>query len=494
MLQPNIIVFMTDHQRGDTILNNSQVITPNIDRFRSQSVTFTDAYCPAPHCCPSRATFFSSLYPSEHGVWNNVNVSNTLSRDLFDNVRLFPEDLKQAGYDLYFSGKWHISAVQSPADFGFDLLYHPNRYREFPHVPDMKEWETYGFEHPTDTGNEPRTEGRIIRPGYHPYVQYGIDESPYDDAEVVDAAVQKLLHQDTKNPFFLFVGPLGPHDPYDVPQRFLDWYDINDIHLPDNFADDMTDKPALYRRTRDRYAQLTPEEHRESIRRFYAFCSYEDYLFGKLLDAAENSGILENTLLLYVSDHGDYIGSHGLWAKGLPCFQEAYHICSMAGGGVIKDPGRLESAFISLADWGPTFLQLAGVSSEGLPYRGYSLLPFLKAEEQLPENRRTEMYSQTNGNEVYGIQRAVWNRKWKYVFNSFDYDELYDLEQDPGEMHNLLHGIRDVDIPASPYGSIVKELCKKMWQFAYDNKDNCVNSYIMTAFAPFGPGILFQND
>lgn len=505
-MRPNIIVFMTDHQRGDTMLEDSRVITPNIDRFRSHAVTFTDAYCPAPHCCPSRATFFSSLYPSEHGVWNNVNVSNTLSRGLFDHVRLFPQDLKAAGYDLYFSGKWHISAIQSPEDFGFELLYHPNQYHEFPNLPDMKEWETYGAAHPTDTGNEPRTEGRIVRPGYHPYIQYGIDESPYDDAEVVDAAVQKIRslkqrsNEKNTQPFFLFAGPLGPHDPYNVPQRFLDWYDINDIELPDNFSDDMHDKPALYRRTQDRYSQLTPEEHRESIRRFYAFCSYEDYLFGKLLDAVEESGLMENTLLLYVSDHGDYIGSHGLWAKGLPCFKEAYHICSMAGGGVIKNPGRPETAFVSLADWAPTFLELAGCRPDNSIHRyGRSLVPFLQNELHADDNGevpewRTELYSQTNGNEVYGIQRAVWNRKWKYVFNSFDYDELYDLEQDPGELYNLLYGIKDQDVPHSPYGNIVKELCKKMWQFAYENKDNCVNSYIMTAFAPFGPGILFQED
>ena len=89
MARPNFLIFLTDHQRGDTILPNSRVITPNIDRFRQRAVTFTQAYCPAPHCCPSRATFFTGLYPSQHGVWNNVGVSNTLSRGLFDGVRTF---------------------------------------------------------------------------------------------------------------------------------------------------------------------------------------------------------------------------------------------------------------------------------------------------------------------------------------------------------------------------------------------------------------------
>lgn len=490
MKQPNIIVFMTDHQRGDTILPDSPVKTPNLDRFRSQAVTFSNAWCPAPHCCPSRATFFSGLYPSEHGVWNNVGVSNALSHSLFDHVRLFSEDLKEAGYQLYFSGKWHVSAEKGPEAYGFENIFHPNRYAPCPHLPDTKEWGWYKDGKPMDRGDEERTEGRIIRPGYPPYIQYGIDESPYSDAQVAEAAAKKLAEIDLDTPFFLFAGPLGPHDPYFVPQRFLDWYDPEEIRLPDNFDDDLSDKPVLYRRTQERYAQLTREEHRESIRRFYAFCSYEDYLFGQILEQVEKRGMMDNTLILYVSDHGDYIGSHGLWAKGLPCFQEAYHVCSMAGGGVVKKAGRVDAFRLSLADWAPTFLELAGAPAR--PMTGRSLVPLLRGEPL--EHERTETYTQSNGNEVYGIQRAVWNDKWKYVFNTFDYDELYDLENDPGELHNLLHGFKDCEIPASPYGAIVREMCEKLWRFARDHQDNCVNPYIMTAFAPYGPGILLEKE
>lgn len=127
MKQPNIIVFMTDHQRGDTVLPGSPVITPNLDRFREQAVTFSNSWCPSPHCCPSRATFFSGLYPSEHGIWNNVDVSNALSHHLFDDVRLFSEDLADAGYRLNFSGKWHVSSERGPDSYGFELLRHKTR-------------------------------------------------------------------------------------------------------------------------------------------------------------------------------------------------------------------------------------------------------------------------------------------------------------------------------------------------------------------------------
>lgn len=488
-MKPNIIVFMTDHQRGDTLKEGSPVITPNINRLRKQAVNFTNAHCPSPHCCPCRASFFSGLYPSMHGIWNNVGVSNALSHSLFDDVKLFPTLLKNSGYDIYLSGKWHVSQTQSPKDFGFELLFHKNKYEEHKNVPDSKEWYHYKNLDNIDVGDEKKTDGRIIRPGYTSYEIFGNDESPYDDKEVVEAAVNKIKTVDKTKPFFLFTGPLGPHDPYFVPQRFLDMYPIEEIELPENFNDSMQDKPTLYRRTKERYAQLSEEEYKETIRHYYAFCSYEDYLFGKLYDAVEENGLMENTLILYMSDHGDYVGSHGLWAKGLPCFREAYDICSMAGGGVVACGGRNENKPISIIDWAPTILKLAGVN---IPKKmqGKTLNNFL--ENKSVDNWNMDCFTQSNGNEVYGIQRCVYNDKWKYVLNTFDYDELYDLENDPNEMKNLLHGIKDFEIPSSKYGNIVKEMCEKLWKFAYDNKDNCVNPYIMTAFAPYGPGIIFD--
>lgn len=232
---------------------------------------------------------------------------------------------------------------------------------------------------------------------------------------------------------------------------------------------------------------LTRSEQEESLRHYYAFCSYEDYLFGLLMDALEKSGKKEETVVLYVSDHGDYAGSHGLWAKGLPSFREAYHVCAMMGGAGIKNPGRLENALVSLADFAPTFLELAGVA---VPQQmvGRSLASFLTDER--PENWRDYCYTQTNGNEIYGIQRAIWNRKWKYVFNSFDYDELYDLEKDPLEMHNLIYGPHP---ETGPYKEVLHDLWRNMWRFAHQTQDvGSVNPYIMTALAPIGPGILLD--
>lgn len=277
MRRPNILIFMTDHQQGATMLKENPCITPNIDRFRQKSVTFTHAYCPAPHCCPSRATFFTGLYPSQHGVWNNVNVSNALSRGLYDGVRTFSEYLQESGYNLYFSGKWHVSNTESPANRGFEPIYLTEHYTPEKNVPDDSEWRIYN-KRPIDKSGDLRGEGEIIRPGYPRYRQYGKGENPFGDFEVVQAAVNKLSTIGSEeNPFVLYVGPLGPHDPYIVPQRFLDMYPKGTIRLPDSFDDPMLDKPVLYRRTRSRYDQLTRAEQEESLRHYYAFCSYEDY-------------------------------------------------------------------------------------------------------------------------------------------------------------------------------------------------------------------------
>ncbi len=486
MARPNILIVMTDQQRGGTVLPGSPVkaLTPHLDRFRAESVTFTRAFCPSPHCCPSRATFFSGLYPSEHGVWNNVNVGNTLSRGLNDGVRLWSEDLREAGYRMHFAGKWHVSAEESPNERGWDSTRpFRNQFEMKPGMwrnePQPYEWDRYS----AANAGRPATrgEGQILREGYGTYTHYGEKENPFNDRQVTDDAIQTLRSRPQgEEPWCQYVGLLGPHDPYFVPQRFLDLYDLDDIELPANYTDRMQDKPALYRRTRDRFDQLSEREHRESIRHYLAFCSYLDSLFGDILQALDETGQRENTLVVYCSDHGDYTAEHGLWCKGLPCFQAAYHVPAIVRWpGRVENPGRDVDAFVSLADFAPTVLAAAEVATERR-FAGASLLPFLAGEA--PADWRDAVFTQSNGNELYGIQRSVMTREWKYVYNGFDYDELYDLTADPGETVNLA---------TSPeHKPILRAMAKRLWQFAHDNRDTAVNSYIMVALAEYGPAII----
>ncbi len=487
--RPNILIFMSDQQRGDTVPPWGRARMPNLERLAREGLSFREAHSPSPHCCPSRATFHSGLYPSEHGVWNNVDVGNALSRGPHEDVRLFSQDLRAAGYQLHFSGKWHVSSIRTPEDYGWRVGW-PEAKPSLPpeRLPDSHpptyEWEAY--ERIARTA-EPtaRGAGEILRPGYDRYTHYGAGKhfiTEFDRAVVDDAVREIEARGSGGGPWCQFVGTLGPHDPYVVPPEILDRYPPEDLELPASFTDRMEDKPALYRRTRDRFDQLSEHEQREALRHYLAFCSFEDDLFGRVFRALEQAGGLRNTLVLYVSDHGDYAGEHGLWCKGLPCFRGAYHIPTVAWWPEgIAQPGRTVEAFVSLADFAPTFLELAGIEPTR-PLSGRSLAPFLRGEE--PPDWRDELHTQSNGNELYGIQRSVRTDRWKYVYNGFDYDELYDLAADPDETRNLA---RD---PA--HADLVRELCGRMWRFAHAHRDVPINGYIMVAHAPYGPAEAFR--
>lgn len=479
--QPNILIFMTDHQRGDTVLPEHPALTPHLTAFAREGVTFTRTYCPSPHCCPARATFFSGLYPSGHGVWNNVCNEQALHRGLREGVRLWSEDLADVGYRQYYIGKWHVSAEESPRDRGWTELF----VSAVPGDRHGGDWEYYRMMAERSV-SAPRGDGEILRPGYGDYHLYG--ELPdagnrHDDRVVVDAC--RLLPELANGaaPWVVFAGAIGPHDPYVVPPRYRDRYDLDAVPLPPSFADTLADKPRIYQRMRRQiWDQLSEREIREGIRHFWAYCSYLDEQFGQVLAALEQSGQAENTLVLYCADHGDYCGEHGLFCKGIPCFHGAYHVPAIVRWPRgISDPGRREDAFVSLADFAPTFLEVAGAPARQR-YTGASLLPFLRNTP--PPAWRDEMHTQCNGVELYFTQRSVMTADCKYVFNGFDFDELYDRRHDPHEMHNL------ADDPA--YAEVKREMVGRLWRFASREGDTAINQYITVGLAPFGPAEAFR--
>jgi arylsulfatase A-like enzyme len=306
------------------------------------------------------------------------------------------------------------------------------------------------------------------------------------DETVVATALEVLerLSQGDQ-PWCLFVGLIGPHDPYDVPQKYLDLYEPEQIPLPASYQDDLSDKPRIYQRLREQiFGQLSVSEVKQGIQHFWAYCTYLDDLFGRLLDSLDTSGQAEDTLVLYCADHGDYCGEHGLFAKGIPCFRGAYHIPAIVRWpGGIRAPGRRVDAFVSLADFGPTFLDVVGFEGE-MDFSGRSLLPFLQGKDD--SGWRDDIHTQCNGVELYYTQRAVTTREYKYVFNGFDQDELYNLENDPDEMTNLA---RD---PA--YQDVIRQLCTRLWRFAYQEQDTAINPYITVGLAPYGPAQAFSDE
>jgi arylsulfatase A-like enzyme len=299
------------------------------------------------------------------------------------------------------------------------------------------------------------------------------------DYRVVQAALEALSRLARRDaPWCLYIGPSGPHDPFVVPERFVAQCDPTHIPLPPNFHDTLEDKPRVYQRMRRQYwGQLSEDEVRESIAHYWAYCTMEDALFGEVLEALDATGQAGTTLVLRLSDHGDYCGAHGLYLKGVPAFREAYQIpCIARWPEGIARPGREVDEFVTLADFAPTFLELAGVPVPA-DLTGRSLAPFLRGEPV--EGWPDAFYTQFNGVELYYSQRVVQTRQYKYVYNGFDFDELYDLRRDPHELVNLAE--------RPDYQDIKHALVRMMWRFAGRENDIIFNPYATVALAPWGP-------
>ncbi len=512
--RPNVLIFHTDQQRGDVIHPDHPCHTPNVQRIIDEGVYFTSHYTQTAHCCPSRASFMTGHYPSQHGVWNNILTNTRLSEGLSDGIRCFSEDLRDAGYDLAYTGKWHVSGVENPANRGWREL-EPVTARAIDRHEMRLQRIIDGVE--AEDHSQPRRNGEILRPGWINRFIYGSRPNGgpkgYEDVHdyrVVKAAIDELARLTAADdPWMLYCGPTGPHDPFIIPERYATMYDPEQIEVPESFRDTLEDKPRVYQRMRHQYwGQLSEREVRESIAHYWGYCTMLDEMFGELLDALEATGEIDNTIVIFTSDHGDYCGEHGLYCKGVPAFRGAYHIpLAVRWPAGVENPGRACDEFTTHADMAATFWEIAGCEApEGMV--GRSLLPILR--DDMPEDWRDEMHLQFNGVEVYYTQRTVFTKDWKYVYNAFDYDEMYDLRSDPHEMHNLVAPCRNpvghdnVPETRSPdeyqpwpelpphLNEVRREMLGRMWRFAAERDDTIFNPYFTVALTPYGPAEGFR--
>ena len=365
---PNVLIFMPDQLSGDSFLPESPVRKPNLERFLRQGIAFTQAHCPAPHCCPSRASFMSGLYPSEHGVFNNVTTDTAIHPNPVPGTPFWGKALRESGYQMGYAGKLHVGRDITPEDCGFininsleqDSLARNEAVKSPQWNAARATWKT----------PPQRRSGEILRPGWTNIQLYKtIPDAEYEslaDVKIVRAGCDALKTMAAnKKPWCMMISNSGAHDTYDAPKRFVDLYDSAKIKLPTSFSDTLNDKPRIYQRQRYQvWGQLSDDEYRNAIRHYYAKCSMQDELFGELLAALDATGQADNTIVLFVSDHGDYAGAHGLWYKGIPSFREAYNIpAALRWPKGISQPNRRVDAFVDQVDFGPTFLEAAGVPS-----------------------------------------------------------------------------------------------------------------------------------
>ncbi len=411
MAQPMNILFIPvddlNHWVGH-LGRNKQVKTPNLDRLARMGITFTQAHCAAPVCCPSRAAVLSGLRPGTTGVYNNTN---DWRRVIPDSITM-PTFFRKQGYRVVGGGK----------------LYHGGFDRD-------SEFDEY-FRSRNDKVNRQLTAKRGI--GNMRWVQMDTGDEALGDYEVVSWAIaqfqKKPTHSNANKPLFVGCGIVRPHLPWNVPKKYFDLYPIDSIELPPYREDDLDDIPAegvkMANPTGDHATmQKNGGEKlwKEAIQAYMANISYADAQLGRLLDGLEKSPYKNNTAIVLWGDHGWHLGEKHHWRK-FSLWEEATRapmIWVVPGltkaGGVCNRPVDFMSIYPTLAD-------IAGFSPPG-HCEGKSLRPLLANPTATWNQPAITTFGQNN--------HSIRTETWRYIQYAKGGKELYDHRTDPYEWTNL---------------------------------------------------------
>ena len=419
--RPNLIFIFTDDQRLDAIAasGNSLIRTPNIDRLAARGVRFTNARVVMSLCSPSRAAALTGCYGSRNGV-------TSLGRPLAPGVVTFASLLQDDGYRTAMVGKWHIK--DQPQDVGFD--YHCTFYGN-------------GTYH----GRAVNDNGTSLKPEQH-VDDYCVDRSITFLRDASNAAIN-----DQSQPFVLFHATQLPH----MDGR-LSWpsqpevrrtYDDDRMKLPSTWRGDLSGKPPYLAEVRNRtqaliYGYDQPENIRTHIADYYAVITEMDQMLGRLFDELDRLELWQNTWVIFMSDNGWLLGEHGMTSKVLP-YESSVRVPMIVAGPGLEH--GVEDRIALNIDIAPTLLDLAGLDVPDSMH-GRSLKPLLLADTlETSVWRERFVYECING---FGRTRpmlAVIDKRWKLIHVWDDADEigvrppafveLYDLENDPDETHNL---------------------------------------------------------
>ena len=458
---PNLLLLMTDQQRADTIAPGGPCLTPNLQALAAEGAGFTRCYATNPICSPSRGSLYTGLLPHAHGMTDVTHAVEPTRADLKPGLPFWSRTLREAGYRTGHFGKWHVERSDELERFGFDA-----------YEVDLRLTGVQSSNLPLS----PRV--AVQQSGYREFLLAGVSDEPASasrEAYLFDRGIAFLeaAAREPQRPWALVVSTEAPHDPYLVPRELYDRYDPDRLELPASADDDLADRPAIYRRIQRTWDALGRDTVAQATACYYAACSGIDDQVGRILAALRASGQEDDTLVVFTSDHGDYLGAHGMWLKGVAPFEEAYKVpLVLRGPGVPR--GLRVDAPVSLLDLPRTLVRLLlGTDFGG---HGRDLGPWLEGREGAGE-----AFAEFHGQRLGYTQRIVWRGPHKYVFNGFDFDELYDLAADPFEQRNLA-----AEPAARP---LARSLAARMWQVVRDSGDRTLGEaqYGMFRFAPVGP-------
>jgi len=418
--RPNVLLLMSDDL--NTALSgfgHPQCKTPRLDELAARGVRFENMHCQYPVCGASRASMMTGLYPYTNGMLGNSGVLRENLPDVVTLSQLFRENGYHVGRvsKIYHMGIPH-EIIDGTAEHDDPLSWDETVNIQAPeqHAPGVRtEWS------PKDTGSQTFTG-----------VEASTGDLEHADGKAAEAAIE-FLERNRDRPFFLGCGFVRPHVPLVAPQKYFDLYDRDAMIAPEVPENDLDDVPKVIReyKANTRYG-VTPELHKGLLEAYYASISYMDAQVGRILDALDELGLRDNTIVIFSSDHGYLLGHHHKFQKQ-HLFEESTRVPFIFSAPTMPDSaGMATSHLTELVDVYPTVAALAGLTPpEGL--QGRSLVPLLEEPDADRWDREFVFTISRNGGE------SIRSHDWRFTHWGFGEKgtELYDLRNDPGEFTNL---------------------------------------------------------
>jgi len=422
--------------RADS-LSNRICKTPNLDRLAIESVNFQRAYSPSSLCTPARASMYTGLFAFNHGMGTNCDMYHALARELPDPEQLLHKHFLARGYRCGFAGKWHVGTELGPGDYGYEGMNIPG----YGNLQKYSSYQKYLQENnlsygPIKNPNYSNPDGQTLNSGEW---NGSLESTPtYYLANFAIDLLDDFAHtwKTEGRPFFLNCQFWAPHGPYLPSPEFVGMHDRASIPQWQNFPDNYEGKPKRLTRFVNSFFRNLPDNWagwQNIIGLGYDFTTMVDSQIGRLLNRLDALGLTENTIVVFTSDHGDMMGSHGLQDKGF-MYEEAHRIPLL-----IRKPGQTRGfrcdELVYNMDIMPTLLELIDEDLED-KLDALSLKPHLEGKT---DRGRDALYLEFHGIRYLHTQRGLVTRDgYKYIFNPDDDDELYDLNTDPAEMDNLI--------------------------------------------------------
>jgi iduronate 2-sulfatase len=419
--RPNVLLIMADDLNNDLgTYGHPLVHSPNLDRLASRGVRFDRAYTQFPLCSPSRVSLLTGLRPDTTGVLD----LQTDFRNVLPSVVTLPQMFKRNGYLTARVGK--IYHYGNPGQIGTSGL------------DDPASWDMVVNPRGIDKDEEAQltnlTPARQLGSALAYYASPAPDEAHTDGK--VAAEIIRLLENNKDRPFFIGAGFYRPHCPFIAPRKYFDRYPLERIPAPPLMSETFTQTPPAAWFTVPPNWGITEQGQRESIRAYYASITFLDANVGRILDALDRLQLTDNTIVIFLSDHGYQLGERGQWMKQTLFERSARAPLMLAGPGV-SVKGRASSRVVEFLDLYPTLADLTRLSAPpGL--HGRSLAPLLKDPQAKWDHPALTQVRRGTGETAF-MGYSVRTDKWRYTEwdNGSRGIELYSEVSDPDEKHNL---------------------------------------------------------